>query len=123
MWVAAIRFCVSHEIPEPYTALPRLNNRNAAGRYSFCIVGWGNQSPEEASEKRRWEMKKNRKSRPIDPCGGKLLQEKPYLDFSEWMDAELVKLEARWQHLAAPNAHRISLLSGRMSKNPKPKAK
>jgi hypothetical protein len=66
-------------------------------------------------------MKKNRKNRPIDPCGGKLLKTQPFLNFSEWMDAELQKLEARWKHLAAPNAERLSLLSNRISKKPKAK--
>ena len=30
--------------------------------------------------------------------------QEPYTSFNRWMDQELTRLVARWQHLAAPNA-------------------
>lgn len=45
------------------------------------------------------------------------LESRSFQDFELWMDAELERLVARWIHAAAPNAGRISLLSGRYAKS------
>ena len=39
-----------------------------------------------------------------------VIEDARYDVFGEWLDAELVKLESRWIHLAAPNATSVRKL-------------